>query len=70
MRHALVMAALLAIGGCSAIPVQNGPPVPPGPLGPIVQAEGAGAVLGGGMLRGESLPQAHVLIPERNSVSA
>jgi hypothetical protein len=42
MRRALVMAAVLAIGGCSATPVQNGPPVPPGPLGPIVQAEGPG----------------------------
>ena len=42
LARAIILAAVLAIGGCSAIPVQSGPPVPPGPLGPIVQAEGAG----------------------------
>ncbi len=41
-RHVLAIVALLVLGGCGLIPVQNGPPVPPGPLGPIVQADGGG----------------------------
>jgi hypothetical protein len=41
-RLVLAAVTLLAMGGCRLVPVQNGPPVPPGPLGPIVQAEGGG----------------------------
>lgn len=41
-RLVLAAVGLLAFVGCSLVPVQNGPPVPPRPLGPIVQAEGAG----------------------------
>jgi len=41
-RMVLAAVALLVLAGCGLIPVQNGPPVPPGPLGPIVPAEGGG----------------------------
>jgi len=43
----LVLAAMtiLVVAGCGLVPAQNGPPVPPGPLGPIVQAEGGGAMV-------------------------
>jgi hypothetical protein len=41
-RLVLAAVALLVLGGCGLVPVQNGPPVPPGPLGPIVPAEGGG----------------------------
>lgn len=42
-RLVLIMAAALVIGGCSVVQVPNGPPVPPGPLGPIVQSDGGNA---------------------------
>jgi hypothetical protein len=43
MRGASIAAILAAaIAGCGLVPVSQGPPVPPGPLGPIVQAEGGG----------------------------
>ena len=41
-RLVLAAVALLILGGCGLVPVQNGPRVPPGPLGPIVRAEGGG----------------------------
>ena len=43
MRRLLMAAAVALIaGGCGLVPVQQGPPVPAGPLGPIVQPEGGG----------------------------
>jgi hypothetical protein len=41
----LTAAAVVVLGGCGLIPVQDGAPVPPGPLGPIVQAEGGGPMV-------------------------
>ena len=41
-RLILAAAVALAAGGCGLVPVQNGPPVPPGPLGPIVQSDDGG----------------------------
>lgn len=41
-RRFLVAVILVIVAGCNLVPVQNAPPVPPGPLGPIVQAEGGG----------------------------
>jgi hypothetical protein len=39
-----ILATLVAasIAGCGIVPVAEGPPVPPGPLGPIIPAEGGG----------------------------
>ena len=45
--HRLVVAAVLAfaVAGCGLVAVQDRPPVPPGQLGPIVQAEGGGPMI-------------------------
>ena len=40
MRRLILAAAVAFVaGGCGLVPVQSGPPVPPGPLGPIVQSD-------------------------------
>jgi hypothetical protein len=39
----VVVASVL--GACALVPVQDRAPVPPGPLGPIVQAEGGGPAI-------------------------
>ena len=38
----MVAGVAFVLAGCGVVPVQNGPPVPPGQLGPIVQGEGGG----------------------------
>ncbi len=43
MRRLVVVPVIwLLVAGCGLIPVQDGPPVPAGQLGPIVQGEGGG----------------------------
>ena len=41
-RLVVAIAVLFVVAGCSVVRTQNGPPVPPGQLGPIVQGEGGG----------------------------
>ena len=43
MRAAFIAAVLAAATvGCGLVPVSQSPPVPPGPLGPIIPAQGGG----------------------------
>jgi hypothetical protein len=43
MRRVFVAAVLgAALAGCGLVPVSEGPPVPPGPLGPIIPSAGGG----------------------------